>query len=154
VLEKKFILLIKSWFFHNFSLFFSHGFAWYHLQCDHYDQKLKFLVFFKKNYKVRSVEVLSQDRVNKKNFNSLIITIMELKFEACVLNLIWKWGAKEPKKWEDHLIFINFGEKKFIVKVAKKKKNFDVWMLYSPRSHRMKSSNFLRWIYNKVTLRS
>jgi hypothetical protein len=38
---------------------------------------------------------------------------MELRFEPCVLNLIWKWGAKDPKKREDHLIFINFGVKKF-----------------------------------------
>jgi hypothetical protein len=36
--------------------------------------------------------------VNKKNFSSLIITNMELRFELCVLNLIWKLGAKEPKK--------------------------------------------------------
>jgi hypothetical protein len=40
---------------------------------------------------------------------------MELRFEPCVLNLIWK-RCKRPKKKEDHLIFINFGVKKFIVK--------------------------------------
>jgi hypothetical protein len=30
--------------------------------------------------------------------SSLIITNMELRFEPCVLNLIWKRGAKDPKK--------------------------------------------------------
>jgi hypothetical protein len=46
-----------------------------------------------------------------------------------MLNLIWKWGAKDPKKREDHLIFINFGVKKFTLKDTPPKKNFDVWML-------------------------
>jgi hypothetical protein len=67
--------------------------------------------------------------VNKNNSSSLILTNLELKFEACMLNLIWKWGAKDPKKREDHLIFINFGVKKFTLKKTPKKKNFDVWML-------------------------
>ena len=51
---------------------------------------------------------------------------MELKFEPYVLNLIWKYGAKDPKKRKDHLIFINFGVKKFTVKNIQKKQNFDV----------------------------
>jgi hypothetical protein len=38
-----------------------------------------------------------------------------------MLNLIWKRGAKDPKIREDHLIFINFGVKKFIVKSTQKK---------------------------------
>jgi hypothetical protein len=42
--------------------------------------------------------------------------------------LISKWGAKDPKKRGDHLIFINFGVKKFTVKNTPKK-NFDVRML-------------------------
>jgi hypothetical protein len=41
--------------------FFAHGFAWCHLQYDCYDLNVKFLIFFKKLYKVHSVEVLSQD---------------------------------------------------------------------------------------------
>jgi hypothetical protein len=45
---------------------------------------------------------------------------MELRFEPCVLNLIWKWGAKDPKKREDHLIFISFEVKKFILKNTQK----------------------------------
>jgi hypothetical protein len=64
--------------------------------------------------------------VNKKNSISLIITNMELRFEQCVLNLIWKGVAKDPKKREDYLIFINFGVKKFTIKNTQKKKNFDV----------------------------
>jgi hypothetical protein len=59
--------------------------------------------------------------INKKNSSSLILTNLELKFEACMLNLIWKWGAKDPKKRKDHLIFINFGVKKFRQKKLPKK---------------------------------
>jgi hypothetical protein len=51
---------------------------------------------------------------------------MELKFEAYMLNLIWKWDTKDPIKREDHLIFINFGVKKFTIKNTPKKKDFDV----------------------------
>jgi hypothetical protein len=54
-----------------------------------------------------------------------MITNLELRFELCVLNLIWKRDAKDPKKREDHLIIMNFGVKKFIVKNIQKK-NFDV----------------------------
>jgi hypothetical protein len=48
------------------------------------------LIFFKKLYKVHSVEVFSQDPVNKKNFSLLISINMELRFEPCMLNFIWK----------------------------------------------------------------
>jgi hypothetical protein len=34
--------------------------------------------------------------VNKKNSNSFIFTNLEMKFEACMLYFIWKWGAKDP----------------------------------------------------------
>jgi hypothetical protein len=34
--------------------------------------------------------------------------------------------CKRPKKREDHLIFINFGVKKFTVKSTQQKKEFDV----------------------------
>jgi hypothetical protein len=67
--------------------------------------------------------------INKNNSSSLILTNLELKFDACMFNLIWKWGAKDPKKRKDHLIFINFGVKKFTLKNTPKKKNFEVWML-------------------------
>jgi hypothetical protein len=43
-----------------------------------------------KFYKVHSVEVLSHDLVNKKKISSLIIINVELRFEPCMLNLIWK----------------------------------------------------------------
>jgi hypothetical protein len=36
-----------------------------------------------------------------------------------MFNLIRKGCAKDPKKREDHLIFINFGVKKFTVKDIK-----------------------------------
>jgi hypothetical protein len=43
-----------------------------------------------------------------------------------MLNLIWKWCAKDPKKGEDHIIFIKFGVKKFTLRNTQKKENFDV----------------------------
>jgi hypothetical protein len=59
--------------------------------------------------------------VNKNNSSSLILTNLELPFDPCMLNLTWKLGAKDPKKREDHLIFINFGLKKFTLKNTQKK---------------------------------
>ena len=61
VLWKKFVLFINLGFSFFFHFSFSHGFAWCHLQCDRYDLHVKFLIFFKKFYKVHSVEVLNQD---------------------------------------------------------------------------------------------
>jgi hypothetical protein len=48
------------------------------------------LIFFKKFYKVHSVEVWSQDPANKNNSSSFMLTNLELKFEVCMFNLIWK----------------------------------------------------------------
>jgi hypothetical protein len=73
---------------------------------------------------------LSQDPVNKKNFSSLIITNMELKFELYILNFILKWCTQDPKKREDHLILINFGVKKFTSRNNQKKTlNFEYYNL-------------------------
>jgi hypothetical protein len=71
--------------------------------------------------------------VNKNNSSSLILTNLELKFEACMVNLIWKRGAKDPKK-KDHLIFINFGVKKFTLKNTPEKKTltFECYNLLDP----------------------
>jgi hypothetical protein len=41
---------------------------------------------------------------------------MELRFEPCVLNLIWKYGTKDPQKRGDHLIIFSFGIKGFTIK--------------------------------------
>jgi hypothetical protein len=87
---------------------------------------VKVLIFFKNFYKVHSVEVWSQDPHQKNNSSSLILTNLELKFEACMLNLIWKRGAKDSQKRKGHLIFINFGVKKFILIITPPKRNFDV----------------------------
>jgi hypothetical protein len=116
--------------FHFFSFFvFFHGSVWCHLQ---WAPKIWMWIFwfFSRNF-IRSIvfKFWIKTLINKKNFSSLIITNMELRFEPCVLNLIWKWGAKDPKKREDHVIFINFGVKKFKVKDTQKKLNFNVWML-------------------------
>jgi hypothetical protein len=54
-----------------------------------------------------NLNVKSRPPKTKMNFSSLIITNMELRFEPYVLNLIWKRGAKDPKKKKDHIIFLN-----------------------------------------------
>jgi hypothetical protein len=140
--------------FHFFSLFFfPHGLHDVTFNVTFCNLKWSFW-FFSRNF-TRSIvlKFWVKTLFNKKNSSSLIITNMELKFEPCVLNLIWKWGAKKPQKREDRLFFINFGGKKFTLKNTPKK-NFDVWMLKLLSSHGMRSCNFLRLIYNKVTLRS
>jgi hypothetical protein len=111
--------------------------------------------FFSRNFTRSTVlKFWGKTPVKKNNSSSLIITSMELRFEPCVRNLIWKWGAKDPKKRDDHLIFINFGVKKFTLRNTQKLFFFDVWMLLSPSSHGMRSCNFFRLIYSKVTSRS
>jgi hypothetical protein len=90
VLRKKLVLPIKSWIFTFFHFYFLLMVLHEHLQCDRYDINVKFFIFFKNFYKVHSVEVWSQDPVNKINSSSFILTNLELKFEACMLNLIWK----------------------------------------------------------------
>jgi hypothetical protein len=47
---------------------------------------------------------------------------MELRFELRVLNLIQKWCAKDPKRREDYVIFMNFGGKRFTVRNTQKKR--------------------------------
>ena len=120
VLRKKFVLPIKSLFFTFFHFFifyfFANGSVWCDLQCDRYDPNVKFLIFSRNFTRSTMLKFLVKMSINKKNFSSLIITNMELRFKPCVLHLIWKLGAKEPKKTKDHLIFINFEVKKFTVK--------------------------------------
>ena len=116
--------------FHIFSiLFFAHGSTRCHLQCDFYDLNLKFFIFFSKKFTSSIVlEFWIKTLVNKKNSSLLILTNIELRFEQCILNLIWKWCAKDPQKREYHLIFMNFKVKKFTIKTTQKN-DFDVWML-------------------------
>jgi hypothetical protein len=47
------------------------------------------------------------------------MTNMELKLEPCVLNLI---GSETQKIQKENLMFINFGVKKFTLKIPKNKK--------------------------------
>jgi hypothetical protein len=135
VLRKKFVLPIKFWFF-TFSLFFfAHGSAWCHLQCDRYDLNVKFLIFFARNFTRSTIlKFWVKTPIKKNNSSSLIITNMDLRFEPCMLNLIWKWITKDPEKREDHLIFINFGVMKFILKNTQKKKTlmFECYNLLAP----------------------
>jgi hypothetical protein len=61
VMRKKFVLSIESWFSLFSNLFLACNYAWRHLQCDHYDLIVKYLIFFKKFFKVHNVDDLSQD---------------------------------------------------------------------------------------------
>jgi hypothetical protein len=77
--------------FHYFSLFFLLMiFASCHLQCDHYDLNVKFLIFSRNFTRSTMLKFSVKTLVNKKNSGSLIITNLELRFEPCVLSLIWK----------------------------------------------------------------
>ena len=81
--------------------FFGHGFAWYHLQCVCYILIVKYKVFSKNFYKAHRVEAWScwvKTSINKNNCSSLVFTNLELIFEPCTDNLVWKWGAEDPKK--------------------------------------------------------
>jgi hypothetical protein len=52
---------------------------------------------------------------------------LDLKRKIAAGRLLFgQLGAKDPKTREDHLIFINFGVKKFILKNNPPKKNFDI----------------------------
>jgi hypothetical protein len=122
VLRKKFKLPIESWFLTFFHLFFSHSSAWCHLQCDRYNLSVKFLIFSKKFTRSTMLKFWVMTCFNKKNFSSLIFTNMELRFEPGVLNLIWNWREKNPRKRKDHLILIDFGVKKFTARNTPNKK--------------------------------
>jgi hypothetical protein len=64
--------------------------------------------------------------VNKTNYNSFIYTNVKVEFEPCVLNLIQKCYAKDPKEKEDYHDFHElWSEKVCYVKDIRKKK-FDV----------------------------
>jgi hypothetical protein len=62
--KKEVCFVHKILVFHFF--FFASGFAQCHLQCDQYDLNVKFLIFFKKNYKVYNVKILNQDPYRQK----------------------------------------------------------------------------------------
>jgi hypothetical protein len=51
-----------------------------------------------------------------------------------MLNLIWKRSAKDPKRREDHVFFINFGVKKFTLKNTPKENTlmFECYNLLAP----------------------
>jgi hypothetical protein len=88
-----------------FHFFFVHGSAWCQLQCDCYNLNVKFLIFSRNFTRSIVLTFWVKILINKKNFDSLIIINMELKFEPCLLNLISKWCAKDPKKERRPSIF-------------------------------------------------
>jgi hypothetical protein len=68
VLRIFFVLPIESLFFTSFNFFFANGSALCHLQCDRYNLNVKYFIFLKKFYKVHSIEILSQDPRQQKEF--------------------------------------------------------------------------------------
>jgi hypothetical protein len=73
----------------------------------------------KKAYKFHGIGVSMMTPLEKKNSTSksLMLRNLKLGFESYyVLNFIWKWCAKDPKKKEYHLIFMDFRVKKFTIK--------------------------------------
>jgi hypothetical protein len=103
VLKKKFVLPIESWFFTFFTFFLfmvlhdvtfnataTIKMCMMSPSMRLLQSKCEVFYFFKKYYKVHSVEVLSQDPINKKNSSSLIIINVELRFKPYMLHLIWK----------------------------------------------------------------
>jgi hypothetical protein len=157
VLRKNFILPIESWFLTFFHFYFL--LMVLHDVTFNVTATIQIEVFniFSRNFTRPTVlKVWIKSLINKKNFSSLIITNMELRHESLVPNLIWKWGAKDPKnpkKREDHLIYINFGVKKFIVKNTQKNKTlmFEWYNLLFPME--WGAAILLRFILNKVTLK-
>jgi hypothetical protein len=83
----------------------------------------------KKFYKVPSVEVLSQDPHQQNDFLLTHNYKYGVEIWAMCAKLDLEVSCKRPKKIEVHLIFINFGVKKFTLKNTQKKENFNVWML-------------------------
>jgi hypothetical protein len=65
VLKKKFVLPIEFWIFIFFHFFFC---SWFSMMpsYNHNDLNVKSFIFFKKFYKVHSVEVLNQDPCQQK----------------------------------------------------------------------------------------
>jgi hypothetical protein len=99
-------------------------FSWFYMMsfCHPYNLNMKFLLFFKTFTRSWVLKFWVKTPINKRNLSSFISINVELRFEPCMLNLILKYCAKDPKKGEDHLIFINFGIKKFTVRNTPQKK--------------------------------
>jgi hypothetical protein len=118
-----------------FTFFFANGSAWRHLQCDRYDLNVKFLIFFKNLTRstvlMFGVKTLSTKIILAHSYLQIWSSNLS---HVCSTWLIWKWGAKDPKKREDHLIFINFGVKKFTLKNTQKNKTlmFECYNLLDP----------------------
>jgi hypothetical protein len=86
-------------------------------------------IFFSRNYTRSIVLKLSQDPRQQKEFQLTHNYKYGVEIWATCSQLDLEVMCKRSKKREDHLIFINFRVKKFIIKNTQKKKNFDVWML-------------------------
>jgi hypothetical protein len=128
--KKKIILPIESWVFTFIWFYFLLRFYWHHPQCIVLIWMWGFYIFTSSIV----LEFWVKTLVNKKNSNSLIFINLRLRFDWCVLNLIWTWCAKAKKK-EYYLIFMNFGVKKFTIQNIQKIKTpwcLDVIILWIP----------------------
>jgi hypothetical protein len=80
----------------------------------------------------------------KKKFSLPILTSLRMKFEQCVLNLIWKWITKDPIKKEDHLISWILEWRSSLLKWPPKRKlwcNFEHYSFFNP----MKQGALIFW---------
>jgi hypothetical protein len=109
---------------------------------------------FKKFYKFHVIGVLNQDPPWQKEFKLIHINKSKGGIWAMYIKLDLEVICKKPKKKEDHLIFMNFGVKKFTVQKTSKKEMFDVWTSYAHRFYETRGYNFWRLVHKKVVWRS
>jgi hypothetical protein len=126
--NKRLVLSKESWIFTFFSIFvFFHGSIWHYIQRDHSNFEVKSLILF--YFYFTSSMVLESWVKILVNSNSLILTNPRMGFEPCMLNLISKWRAKNPKRLGRLPNFHEFCSEKVHHIKDPKKENFDVWML-------------------------
>ena len=116
VLKKKFVLPIVHWFYAFLQKKITHGSTWCHLQCDCYDLNVKFLIFSRNCTKSIVMKFWIKTPLKPKISKSLILHNFEVEISAICTQLVSKVLYKRSKKIEHHLIFINFGVKKFTIK--------------------------------------
>jgi hypothetical protein len=142
--KKKFALLIESWIFNFFfTMYFAHGSTWWILDFHFFFHYVFLLMvphdvifyeialiwmwslcsFFPRNFTSSTLMEFESRPLSTKNSNPFIFTNLKVGSEPCVFNLIQKWCVKDPGKKENHLISIDFWNKKVqcLKKLCKKK---------------------------------
>ena len=92
-------------------------------------------IFSKKFYKVHSIEVLSDDPNQQKEFYHIYNYKYGVKIWAMCAQLDLEVIAKDPKVRKDHMIFINFNIKKFTIGNSLKKKTL-IFECYNLLDHK------------------